>query len=88
MIHLIRTNEDVSRDKSSKTKQLSPAFIYLFIYKKNPNCFYPVEKPRNKVNYLVERYNICSKHTPPEILKYRSKNKSTGLKVVTIGIVI
>jgi len=65
MIHLIRTNEDVSGDKSSKTKQLSPAFS--FVDQKDPNCFYLADKTTSKVCYLAETYDTHSKHTPPEI---------------------
>lgn len=35
MIRLIRTNEDVSGDKSSKTKQLSPGLFFFIDKKKN-----------------------------------------------------
>lgn len=82
MIHLLRTNEDVSGDKSSKAVQLSAAYFY-WQKKKKIKSF--VHKARSEVCCLAERYNTHPKHTQTELVKLKYKHKSTGLKLVIIG---
>lgn len=82
MIHFIRTNEDISGDKCSKTEQLSSASSLTKKIQTTCIFLHLIHKTRSKDCYLAEMYDVYPKHTQPELVKLKYKHKPTVLKLV------